>query len=131
MTELLLHEVAISDLPPVLYLIAELIGLKKTLALINIAGGRTIYLRQDTFFQEKEIQEILSQQDLNLLSKFFSGTISIPRGKSAFTIARNRCIWRDCFFLSRKELIRKYELSERQIINAINSQESRLQELAS
>ena len=126
-----LTELCMDDLPPSMRLMAEIIGLGKSLKLFREFGGTRIYFPNQGLRSDHPVREILSDAECLRLSKYFLGTMNIPRAETAMVVARNRQIWQDNEDgLTLRQLCIKYDLCERQINNSIVSQELRLQNLS-
>lgn len=126
-----LTELYMDDLPPSMRLMAEIIGLSKTLELFREFGGSRIYFPKQGLRCDHPARELLSDADCIVLSKYFLGTMNVPRAEMAIVAARNRQIWRDNEHgLTLRQLRLKYDLCERQVNNSIASQELRLQNLS-
>lgn len=119
-------EISINDLPPTTQLMAETIGLAKTLEIINIFGGSRIHFPTQGIRPDHPIRTILNETDCVNLSEHFSGTINVPRARSAKAIARDLNILQDRQNgLTRRQLSSKYALCERQIDNVTKKRKDR------
>jgi hypothetical protein len=120
-------KICIEDLPPSVFLIAQTIGIEKCLKIIDHFGGSRIHFPAKGLRSNHPIREILPDADCIALSKYFLGTIDIPRARSAKAAAVGLSIWQDRRNgLTLRELSSKYSLCERQINNIIKKQRERI-----
>jgi Mor family transcriptional regulator len=127
-----MQDIAIDDLPGVLRLIAELIGVEKCREIIHRFGGGRIFISKSGVAANHELRSFLSDRDCLLIGKYLKGEqLAIPRAKTALCVARNREIWRDSEAgLSTRQLAQKYDLCDRHILDAIGSYEKKLRDIS-
>jgi Mor transcription activator family len=123
-------EICMDDLPPVLRLMAELVGLPKCLLIVELFGGSRLIVPRRGLALDHKLRYVLSDVECDRISHYFQGCVEIPCAKIAKNVARDREIWRDSNNvrnpMSIRQLSVKYELTERQIYKSIAAYELRV-----
>ena len=120
-------EICMDDLPPVLRLMAEAIGLVKCLQVVEMFGGSRLIIPKRGLAPDHRLREVLSEVECNRLAYLFVGCTEIPCAKTARVVARDRAIWRDRQDgMSNRALAAKYDLTERQILKSVTACSERM-----
>jgi Mor transcription activator family len=120
-------EICMDDLPPVLRLMAELIGLAKCLKIVELFGGSRLIVPKRGLNPDHELRQVLSDVECDRLRYYFTGRIEVPCAVTAKNVARDREIWRDRQDgMSSRALAAKYQLTERQILKSVTDYSERV-----
>jgi len=104
-----------ADLPSSMQFVSDLIGLEPTLKLLQVYGGRNVYIPKKAR-DNHPIARIAGREALEKLAAEFGGlALQFPMAAWAQSKARNRVIRAKRTSASGSELARDFKLSERQI----------------
>jgi len=114
-TQVISQGIREADLPSSMQFVSDLIGLEPTLRLLEVYGGRNVYIPKKVR-ENHPIAQVAGPEALEKLAAEFGGlALQFPMAAWAQAKARNRVIRAKRTAASGSELARDFKLSERQI----------------
>ncbi len=119
-SDALIAEIDIEDLPGILRELVELMGLPATLKLVDHYGGVRLYVPVK-YDSEHVLVRQIGAPAATILIEHYGGEehFDIPKAERALRAVRDRRIRAEYAFKSRRRLAREYDLTERQIGNIV------------
>lgn len=119
-SDALIAEIDIEDLPGILRELVELMGLPATLKLVDHYGGVRLYVPVKYDSDHVLVRQI-GAAAATILIEHYGGEehFDIPKAERALRAVRDRRIRAEYACKSRRRLAREYDLTERQIGNIV------------